>query len=213
MKWERSFEFSAPVAEVWRAFTDPDAPIRVMNPDNAYQSGGAVEIDFTQNDQHAALAWTETEGDNIWSMAVTFTEAETKTRVTIVRSGFGDSDKWIQAGEGRLLGWEDVLADLEVFYRTGEKLSRLYNRQWGRLGVIAIAADGGLRVIGARPETPAAKAGLEPGDTIVRVGGAPTVHTSDLWLLESVLPEGAFEVDFVRGSTVESTKLELGPRA
>jgi len=207
MKWERTFEFSAPVDEVWRAFRDPDAPLRVMNPDNAYQSGGAVAVEFTRVEEHHALAWTETEGDLVWDMSVTFTEVETKTRITIVRSGFGDSDEWLMFGAGRLLGWEDVLADLEVYYRTGQNVGRLYNRRWGRLGLVAVADGGGLRLM--RATGPGEAAGLRAGDVIVRVGGAPTVHESDLWLLESVLPDGVFEVEFVRGPGVESTKLEL----
>lgn len=209
MKWERTFEFSAPVDRVWAAFTDPDAPFRVMDPENAYQSRGAIKVDFTQIDSNQQLAWTETEGEYTWEMSVTFTEVETKTRITIVRSGFGDDD-WSERGLGRLLGWEDVLADLEVFFRTGERLNRLYARRWGRLGLHVVEGDGGLRVMSAAPGSPSGNAGLEVGDVIVRIAGAPTVHMSDLWLLESALEEGAdVDVEFVRGTTVQTSRMTI----
>lgn len=214
MKWERTFLLSAPAAEVWRAFMDPEAEFRVLDPDNAYQSRGAVKVEYTEVDENRFLAWTETSGDDVWKMSVTFEEAETKTRITVVRSGFGDSDDWTQVATGRLLGWEDILADLEIYYRTGRKLDRLYNRRWGRLGLNAIAADGGLRVIGTRPNTPAGTAGLEHGDVIVRMGGAPTVHMSDLWLLESVLPDATeTDVEFFRGTDLRTTRLTLPRKA
>lgn len=212
MKWERTFEFSAPVQDVWDAFTSPDAPFPVMNFDNAYQSGGAVRIDVTERSENAKLAWTETEDDMVWEMSVTFTETETKTRITIVRSGFGGDD-WLERAKGRLLGWQDVLADLEIFFRTGTKLNRLYSRKWGRFGLHAVAADGGLRVLRVQPGGPAAEAGLLAGDVIVRMAGAPTVHNIDLWTLESAALGDDIDVEFVRGSSIESSRITLPVRA
>ena len=125
MKWERTFEFSAPVAKVWQAFTDRECQWRVFDAEDAYRSGGAITIDVTEQTTNQSMSWTETGGEDRWEMAVTFSETQSGTSVTIVRSGFGDGDEWLAAGVGRLLGWEHALADIEVFFRTGRAPSTL----------------------------------------------------------------------------------------
>lgn len=210
MKWERTFEFSGSVDRVWQAFTDLDAPVRLINPGNAYQSGGAVTMEFTEETRNQRLAWTETEGEMKWEMAVTFAETETGSRITIVRSGFGDDDGWLMRATGRLLGWADMLHDLEVYFRTGKMLGRLYNRGWGRSGMQVVEATGGLRVIAVFPGGLAERAGIRSGDMLLRALGAPLVNMSDHWFLESVLPSKAdTEFEYLRGAEIRTGSAAL----
>ena len=64
---------------------------------------------------------------------------------------------------------------------------------------------GGLRVLAVRPNEFAAKAGVEVGDLIVRVAGAPVFEQSDIWLIQALFEPGAeLSVDYVRGGDVLS---------
>jgi hypothetical protein len=57
---------------------------------------------------------------------------------------------------------------------------------YDRSGLVLVQAHGGLRVIAALPATPAAKADIVSGDTIVAVNGAPA-HSVGLLLLRTML--------------------------
>ncbi len=89
MKWERTFEFSAPVDRVWRTFTDDEPEFVLFNPGNAYLSGGAVAVEFTERVTAERLSWRETEGDRVWGMTVSFASTDPGSSITIVRPGFG----------------------------------------------------------------------------------------------------------------------------
>ena len=203
MKWEKSFEFSAPVADVWEAFTNRECEQRVWDPENAYQSGGAIRVEFGEVQRNAVLSWRDYDGEDVLSeMTVVFNETETGSRITITSDGFAIPDF---LHEGRMRGWTEMLWDLELFFRTGKVVNRLYSRKWGRLGMHVTGDGYGLTVIGVGKESPAAAAGMTSGDVVVRAAGAPVFELSDLWLLESVLPPGAdVEFEFFRGTELKT---------
>lgn len=211
MKWERTFELSAPPMRVWDAFTgDEDAEFTVFRRKDAYLSRGAVRIEVGEEVPGTLLEWSEIEGENRWEMSATFTETETGTSVTIVRSGFGESDDWLHHGAGRWLGWQCVMADLEVFYRTGKVLGRFYATPFMAVGVHGFEDGGGLRVRGVVPDSFAAQAGIEEGDIIVSLGGAPVYGLAELWSLPRVL-HGDTEVTYLRGADILTRRGVLTP--
>ena len=196
MKWERTFEFSAPVAKVWQAFTDRDCEFRVFDQTNAYRSNGAVQVEITEREERSQLTWTETERNGVWEMSVTFSETTTGTSVTIVRSGFGDSDEWLAAATGRLLGWEQALADTEVYFRTGTHPRRFYGTPWMTIGVHAVVDGAGMRALDVAPGSLADRAGVRPGDVVVRVSGMPIYGIAEFWLMERIVKTRGGDVDF-----------------
>jgi len=207
MKWERTFEFSAPVAKVWQAFTDRECEWRVFNAEDAYRSGGAITVDITEQTTNQSMSWTETEGDARWDMAVTFSETSTGTSVTIVRSGFGDGDEWLASAMGRLLGWEHVMADTEVFFRTGTNPRRFYDTPWMTIGIHAANVGGGMRALFVAPGSLADRAGVQQGDVILRVQGMPVYSTAEFWLMERIVKTRGGDVDFelVRDGALHTT--------
>lgn len=80
----------------------------------------------------------------------------------------------------------------------------------GGIGVQFQPVDGGVMVMAVMPGTPAAQAGLQPGDRIVSVGGELTDGLSAEDFVDAMTgPEGT-EVDFeVEYETDEGTSIEL----
>jgi uncharacterized protein YndB with AHSA1/START domain len=201
MKWEKTFELSAPPMRVWEAFSEDGGEPKVFRRDNAYLSRGGISIDVSREEPGVALEWTETEGDNVWSMVATFTETSTGTSVTIVRSGFGDNDDIRAAGLARFVGWSQVMADLEVYYRTGKMIGRFYSTPFIASGVHGVEDGGGLRVLSVLPGSFADQAGLREGDVLVSLGGAPVYGFAEAWSLPRLL-SGKTEAQFIRGSEI-----------
>jgi uncharacterized protein YndB with AHSA1/START domain len=207
MKWERTFEFSAPVSKVWQAFTDRECEFSVFDRENAYRSNGAITVDVTEQTTNQRITWTETEGNDRWEMSVTFSETQTGTTVTIVRSGFGDGDEWLAGATGRLLGWEQALADTEVYFRTGVRPARFYDTPWMTMGVHAVPDAGGMRALVVVPGSLADRAGVKPGDVILRVQGMPTYGIAEFWLMERIIKTHGGDVDFevIRDGALHTT--------
>lgn len=212
MRWEKTFELSAPVERVWRAFVDPDEFKRWnVDPDDAYQAGGAVEIDITEVRRHERIAWEEREGDRRVAMSVAFTETETGTRITLTRSGFGEGDEWGIVNESRLSGWREALHDLAAYLATGVVLRRHFEGR-SATGVVVAEDAGGLHVLDVRPGTFGEEAGLEPGDVIVRLGGAAVFARSDLWFAQRLFEPGTeVTVDAIREGRVRSSSAPMSP--
>lgn len=197
MKIEKTFEFSGAIADVWEAFTNKDAEHRVWDPDNPYQSGGVLRTEFLEREEQSVLSWRTMHGDDVVSeMTVVFNEIETGTRISITSVGFAIPDFM---HEGRMRGWTEVLWDLELYFRTGRMLRRLYYRKWGRLGLVALGRGFGLEVDGVNEGSPAEAAGVQKGDIVVRIAEAPVFEVGDLWLLETALPHGDIEIEYFRG--------------
>ena len=197
MRFEKTFEFSGAVADVWEAFTNNKAEHRVWDPDNPYQSGGTLRTEFVEREENVVLSWKTMHADELVStMTVVFNEISTGTRISITSEGFAIPDFM---HEGRMRGWTEMLWDLELYFRTGKMLNRLHNRKWGRLGLSASGKGYGVVVASVSDGSPASKAGVQEGDVVVRVGSAPVFEVGDVWLLESVLPEGDIEIEYFRG--------------
>jgi hypothetical protein len=115
-------------------------------------------------------------------IVVTLTDAEgadggTGTRIHVVQSRFGD---WLADHyDVMAVGWRHIVADLQTYLATGVH-ARRHLRPWGDLGAAVEAADGGIAVGPVRPGGLADRLGLEPGDLLVTLGGAPTSSLDDL---------------------------------
>lgn len=76
-----------------------------------------------------------------------------------------------------------------------------------------LATTNGALVLEVRSDTPAAKAGLQPGDAIVSVDGRDVVHTRDLIDYVSSRPPGSsVKVELVRDGKKLERKIELEDR-
>jgi len=111
------------------------------------------------------------------------------------------------------LGWEQGIMDLVLFLETGQLVKRHYDGCRGSsMGLLFVETDSGIEVRQVKPDCFAAEVGLEPGDRLVRMGGAAVYSRSDLWLLNDLLEAGSeLEVEFVRGRELRSGRGRLSP--
>jgi predicted metalloprotease with PDZ domain len=133
---------------------------------------------------------------------VTFEEVASGTRITIVRSGFGDSEDWRHFAENTERGGDEAIADLILYLETGVRASRHFPFRSG-LGATMLQSGGGVRITHVVPGGFAAGAGMQSGDLLLRLNGVPVVRTSDVAFFgREHAPGEVIEAEYVRGSDV-----------
>jgi uncharacterized protein YndB with AHSA1/START domain len=138
---------------------------------------------------------------------VTLEHAGTGTKVTVVQSGFGAGFE--AALEDLTIGWYDILADIELFLATGVRGGR-HPRPWASFGARVRATGAGLEVTQVREETFAGRAGLEKGDIVITVAGAPISSRIQLETVMRVCHSGDdVKVSWARGSQRMSATARL----
>ena len=213
MEWQKTFEFSASLADVWEAYWETDEPQVWNNPikGDAYISNGVVQSEIVELEPEQVIRWAEAEGHERIEMSLTFESTENGTKLTLTRSGFGSGDDWTGLSEARLLGWEEAFHDLAVYLESGIALSRIHDWK-SAFAVTLYPVTGGLRAGPVRAGGFAQEAGIQPGDLVVRVAGVPVFRRSDQWLLQRMFAPGdEVEVEFVRGGEVLTGRGAMSP--
>ncbi|HYZ91725.1 MAG TPA: PDZ domain-containing protein [Actinomycetota bacterium] len=136
-------------------------------------------------------------------IVIVLEDDETGTRITFVQTGFGEGfaaqRPWLDAG------WHAIKHDLVVFFNRGVSLGRHVTGRWSSIGCDVTEADEGLVVESIRPGGFADQAGLQRGDLILRLAGAPVVSVRELSVLARALQPGAeAKVRFLRGTEARS---------
>ena len=134
-------------------------------------------------------------------IVVTLEDEGTGTRITIVQTGFGPGFSaqrpWLASG------WAAILADVVAYFERGVSLGR-HVTWWSSIGCDVAETDEGLVVARVRDGGFGGEAGLESGDLILQLAGAPVIDVRDL----SVLVRGPLrsgteaEVRYLRGTEV-----------
>lgn len=129
-------------------------------------------------------------------IVIVFEDEETGTRITFIQTGFGptfpERRAWLTAG------WHSILADVVVFFTRGASIGR-HLSWWYGIGCEVDETDEGLVVRNVAPGAFADQAGVQPGDLILQIDGAPVVNIREL----SILMRGPLRT----GSTVEARYL------
>jgi hypothetical protein len=136
------------------------------------------------------------------AIVVTLTDGATGTVVRVVQSRFGD---WIHSARGLFaVGWRYIVADLQAFLATGVDAHR-HLRPWGDLGAEAEARDGGIGIGRVRDAGLARRLGLEDGDILTVLAGAPTASLDDLVTIMRVADvDGAVAAEWIRDGRLVS---------
>ncbi|MGI9602282.1 MAG: PDZ domain-containing protein [Acidimicrobiales bacterium] len=132
------------------------------------------------------------------TIAVTFTDSATGTRITVVQSGF-DAAFLDQAGDAFWMVAEHIAADFELFFRFGVQGGR-HARPWAWAGWQTETSGVGLEITEVHDGTYASRAGIEPGDVVLTLAGAPLLTERDLaTVLRVVSPGSEIDVTWARG--------------
>jgi len=116
------------------------------------------------------------------------------------------SDSGANSGIGYAIPVETVRSIAEQLIASG-KVEHAY------LGVSIEDGDGGARIAEVRPETPAARAGLEAGDVVTEVDGETVQSGDDLRLaVEAHKPGDSLELTVKRDGDTKTVTVELGTR-
>ncbi len=123
------------------------------------------------------------------TIAVPFEASDTGTRITVVQSGF-DAAFLDHAGDAFWMAAEQIGADFELFFRCGVQGHR-HSRPWVWPGFAVRAEPIGLELSSIHADTYATRMGLETGDVLLTLAGAPIVTERDLATVLRVVAPGA----------------------
>lgn len=172
--FEATFVVSTPRAEAWKRLTTTD--------DGQWWIPGveAPADELEIEPEHMLRARKAVEPCKGTEIVITMEDAETGTRITFVQTGFGPgfaaSRPWLEAG------WWAIRADLYVFFEHGASPQR-HARPWANLGCGVDETPGGLTVNEVQPDSFAGQAGVQTGDLLLLVAGAPVVTVRELSIL------------------------------
>jgi uncharacterized protein YndB with AHSA1/START domain len=196
-EWVRTFDLAVPAERVWAAFVDvpPERTWNGMLP-AATLDAAARTLTWPDGDEELGVEC---------SMRLEVTEVETGSRITLTRSGFGDGDLFEVRQTSKLVAWGEAFHDLAVYLASGVDLRRLFD-QASATGVQFREEPGGMRVTEVRPDSFGALAGLERGDLVVRLAGAPVFDRDDMWLATRLIAPGTeTSVQFLRGAELRES--------
>jgi hypothetical protein len=121
-------------------------------------------------------------------IAITFEHVDTGSRIRVVQSGF-DERFVAAAGDSFWTHAQHIFADMHLFFELGVIAKRAW-APWSPLGARVSPEPFGLRVVTVRPGTWAERVGLETGDILLTVSGAPLYTAQELGIVERIVRSG-----------------------
>lgn len=201
--YERTFVVAAPITRAWLAFTDPqEREAWMANPH--LDKFEPAEITIGAVEPLRRLSWSQRYAglDGSYDTTVTFDEAPGGTRITIVRSGFGESEDWRHYAHNTARGWDEMIADLALYLETAVRGARHFSFRSG-LGATMLQSAAGVRITSVVPGGFAARAGMQAGDLLLRLNGASVVHLTDVAFIGRERDPGEMvEAEYVRDARV-----------
>ena len=207
----KTFVLATPVARAWELFTDGaersqwEADVYDIDPVEGGKfhwelPGLACDGTVDEVVPLQFLRQSENTGPHSHTqVTVTFEEVEGGTRITVTQSGFGDADPWQSSLGGADFGWDQAIADLQAYVRTGVP-ARRFTVALADPGMRVGATPAGLEVLEVRPGGCADSAGMRAGDLILTAAGAPVYSYTELWVvLRQRGPGAVMEFEYARG--------------
>jgi hypothetical protein len=205
--FEATFVVSTPRAEAWKRLVEARPAADWLTPPGDGQwwvpavESAADELEVVPERllrvRKASFPCKGTE------IVVTMQDADTGTRITFAQFGFEpDFDErrpWLESG------WWSIRADLYLYFEQGVIGAR-HLRPWGGIGCDVAETPAGLAVTDVQPGACADQAGVEKGDLLLTIGGAPAITVRDLSVLvRGPVCNGAeVKLRYVRGAEILS---------
>ncbi len=129
-------------------------------------------------------------------IAVSLESVDNGTRILVVQSGF---PSWVkEALESFTIGGNQIIADFVLYLERGVEVSR-HSMPWAFAGLTTSEVATGLEVNTVIPDFFAAKAGLQSGDLLMTLGGAPVFSQLCLQAMLRIFKSGEeLEATWVR---------------
>jgi len=186
-RFEAEFFIDQPVDAVWDSFEKQNETQPVwltawprLDGDS---TGEVTEVDKP----HRIRAYKHSEPCKGTEIAITLESADNGTRVMVVQSGF---PAWVKAAlESFTIGGNQIIADLVLFLERGVEISR-HSMPWAFAGMTTEEVATGLQISSTMPGTFAEKAGLQSGDLLLTVAGAPVFTQQGLQAMMRVFKTG-----------------------
>jgi hypothetical protein len=184
---ESTFEVDASPAEAWKALEELRA--RATEPDQWWLPGfecRATEVDVEDQRRLTVRKLDPPCEDTL--IAITFEHVGTGSRIRVVQSGF--DERFVRfADDAFFIHAEHIYADLHLFFASGVIARRAW-RPWAPLGVGVAVEPYGLRVTFVRSGSWSERIGLEKGDVLLTVAGAPLYTGRELGVVERIVSPG-----------------------
>jgi uncharacterized protein YndB with AHSA1/START domain len=234
LEFRRSVRAAA--AEAYRAFTRA-TPLRDWLCDVSladariggriylwWNSGYYVAGAFSalEENRRAAFTWQGKDEPGRTQVEVTLEDRGDVTEVILKHSGIGESAEWEHAAAEIERGWTVGLENLQSLLERGEDLRYTQRPMLGILlgdftgdvsGELGVPVKQGIPVNSVIPEMGAARAGLQPHDVIVGMGGKPvTDYPTLVAALQGRRAGDTVEVVFYRGPERRSVAMTLSTR-
>jgi uncharacterized protein YndB with AHSA1/START domain len=219
--YQRTFVLSVDKERAWHCFVDPaERSAWLAEPDDGSQDhyttaggtpGFTVVIDEAVPLER--LRWSEkhTQPEGTIEICVVFEDEANGTRITITQARFGtiEDTHW----EASHRGWNEAIADLAFYLRTGIRAKRHFNWR-GATGIMCHEVLAGVEVADVFPGGFGEQAGLQVGDLLLDMAGAPIFTMSEVWtIVREHGPGTRVPIRFVRGKELLSGEAALSSAA
>ncbi|MEX2207684.1 MAG: hypothetical protein WEF50_15770 [Myxococcota bacterium] len=199
--YERTIETSAPVARAWQAFVDDrerEAWMGAGRPDDVFER---VDVKIGLVERNRLVSWSQRQDglDGWYETSARFEEVAEGTRISVVRSGFGETEDWVHYAANTAHGWNELLADLALYLETGVRGARHFPFRSG-IAATTLGSAAGLRITHVVPGGFADGAALRAGDLLIRLAGVTILELRDVAVLvREHAPGTELEAAYVRG--------------
>ena len=219
MTYRRSIQLAADPTSVWRAFTDPAGLAAWHGHAEVFEarSGGRirfrnpgwpdVEGVVEQLIPERRIRWRVLSDDS--QISESFSPRDGGTLVRIVHRPARGDERWAEQLPAIKLGWDESIADLALYLEHGVVMPR-HMAEREHFGATTRDTTAGIVVVEVDSDGLAKRAGLKPGDLLLRVGRAPLFDRTDLLVLLREHPPGtAWEITYARGGRVRLVSARL----
>jgi len=198
--YERTAIVEAPVRRAWRVFVDDKESEAWMGtrPSDVFET---EEVKIGAIERNSLVSWSQSQAGlaGWYETTVRFEEVASGTRITVVRSGFGDSEDWIHYAESTSHGWDEMIADLVLYLETGVRGTRHFPFRSG-IAATTLPSAAGLKITHVVPGGFACNAGMQPGDVLIRLNRASVVDSMAVGVItREHAPGTEVEAEYVRG--------------
>ena len=187
IQMQSTFTVDATPAEAWKALEELRG--RAGGPGEWWLPGFECrcgEVDVVDQRQLTVRKLEQPCADTL--IAITFEHVDTGSRIKVVQSGF-DERFVAGAGDSFWTHGQHIFADLHLFFEVGVIAKRAW-AAWSPLGARVLPEPYGLRVVTVRAGTWAERVGLEAGDILLTVSGAPLYTPEELGIVERIVRTG-----------------------